>query len=198
MFKPIAVLAFAAALATAIATPAAAQSHSDDGAHFEFIINSGTLVPTGAQRDALARGPLTAAQLSYVIHPAVAITTSFGWARSRDIADADSPKLDVFTYDAGAEVRAERWLSLGMLSVSPFAGAGAGGRSYNYRYREADALHDLGVYGSAGGEIGIGSRLELRLEARDFVTRFEALDGAGSVATRNDVSLMFGLRLRIL
>jgi hypothetical protein len=198
MFKSIAVLALTAGVLAASSVPAAAQDAPAARPHFEYIINTGTLVPTGAQGDALGRGKLTAAQLSYVVTPAVAVTGSFGWARSRDIADAEDPRLDVFTYDVGAELRADRWLSAGIVSLSPFAGAGAGGRSYNYRNRDVDAAHDLGVYGSAGGEIGIGSRVELRLEARDFVSRFEGVDGAAVAATRNDVSFMFGMRVRIL
>ena len=46
--------------------------------------------PTGAQRDAIKQGSLTAAQVSYVIHPAFAVTASFGWARTRDIAKVAS------------------------------------------------------------------------------------------------------------
>ena len=75
---------------------------------WELRVPSGTLVPTGAQRDAIKRGNLTAVQLTYVARPALAITSTVGWARSRDVATADNPKLDVFTYDVGAEVRAPR------------------------------------------------------------------------------------------
>jgi hypothetical protein len=108
MFKSHVVYAIAAVvLATA---NAGAQAAPDQKPHFEFIVNSGSVLPTGAQRDAIKRANLTAAQLSYVIHPNFAVTTSVGWARTRDVASVGDPRLDMFTYDVGAEVRANRWL----------------------------------------------------------------------------------------
>src|SRR5690606_32763066 len=52
---------------------------------WEFLISSGAVVPTGAQRDVIKRGNLTAAQLTYVVRPSVAVTATLGWGRSRDI-----------------------------------------------------------------------------------------------------------------
>ena len=37
-------------------------------------------------------------------------------------------------------------------------------------------------------------RVHLRVEARDYVARFRALDGRGASHTRNDVALLVGLR----
>ncbi|HEX4682308.1 MAG TPA: hypothetical protein VH277_06360, partial [Gemmatimonadaceae bacterium] len=162
--------------------------------HWEFLVNSGTLVPTGVQRDAIRRANLTAAQLTYVVRPSFAITSTFDWARSRDVAVADDPKLDVFTYDVGAEVRAPRSMTGESVTFRPFAGAGAGGRSYNYRKLDVDATHDLAAYGSVGGEIGV-RRLRVRLEARDYMTEFKPLRGHGTSRSANDVVLMAGLRL---
>jgi len=86
---------------------APAQSEIEKKPTWEFLVSSGTVVPTGVQRDDIKRGNLTAAQLSYVMRPELALTATLGWARSRDVASADNPKLDVFTF-----------LLLGM-SVSP-------------------------------------------------------------------------------
>jgi hypothetical protein len=160
---------------------------------WELIVPSGTVVPMGSQRDAIKRANLTAVQLSYVPRPAFAITSTVGWARSRDIATAGDPKLDVFTYDLGAEVRAPRWISGKAVTFTPFAGAGAGGRSYNYRKLDVDATHNVSAYGSVGGELGI-RRIRLRLEARDYVTGFKPLSGEGAARTGNDVVVMAGLR----
>lgn len=160
---------------------------------WELIVPSGTVVPAGAQRDAVKRANLTAVQLSYVARPAIAITSTVGWARSRDIAAAGDPKLDVFTYDVGAEVRAARWINGKTVTFTPFAGAGAGGRSYNYRKLDVDATHNLSAYGSVGGELGI-RRIRLRVEARDYVTGFKPLTGEGAARTGNDVVVMAGLR----
>jgi hypothetical protein len=158
-----------------------------------FLVNSGTLVPTGAQRDVIKRGSLTAAQLTYVARSSLAITSTVGWARSRDITSVGDPKLDVFTYDIGAEVRAPRSITGNAVTFTPFAGAGAGGRSYDYRKLDIDATHNLAAYGSVGGELGV-RRVRVRLEARDYVTAFKPLSGSGAARTGNDVVLMAGVR----
>src|SRR5581483_5017461 len=91
---------------TAFAQASDSSSKPKPTSPWEFVVNSGTLIPTGAQGNAIKRGGVSAAQLTYVIRPMFAITSTAGWARSKDIATADNPKLDVFTYDVGAEVRA--------------------------------------------------------------------------------------------
>jgi hypothetical protein len=170
------------------------QVTSGKTARWELVVPGGAIVPTGVQRDAIKRGNLTAVQLTYVARPTLAITSTFGWARSRDIATAGDPKLDVFTYDVGAEIRAPRWLAGRAMTFSPFAGVGAGGRSYNYRKIDVAATHNVAAYASAGGELSYG-RLRLRLEARDYVTGFKPLDGVGAARTGNDIVVMAGLRL---
>lgn len=176
------------------AQQAEAQASTDKPARWELVTPSGALLPTGTQRDAIKRGNLNAVQLSYVARQAFAITSTFGWARSRDIATASDPKLDVFTYDIGAEARAPRWIAGNTMSLSPFAGVGAGGRSYNYRKLDVDATHDLSAYTSAGAELGI-RRVHVRLEARDYVSGFKPLSHQGAGRTGNDVVVMVGLRL---
>jgi len=171
-----------------------AQSATPQKPRWEVLIPSGTAVPTVTKGNTIKRGNLTAVQLSYVVRPNLAITSTLGWIRSRDIASAGSPKLDIFTYDLGAEVRAPRLTARKRLTFSPFAGAGAGGRSYNYRSLEVNATHNLGAYVSAGGALGLG-RVGLRLEVREYVTGFKPLGGQGSTRARNDVVVMVGLRV---
>jgi hypothetical protein len=191
----------AAALASSLVTTsglsaqvADTQTTPKQTSRWELIVPTGTLVPTGAQRDAIKRGNLSAVQLTYVARPSLAITSTLGWARSRDVATTGDPKLDLFTYDVGAEVRAPRWVAGKAVSFTPFAGAGAGGRSYNYRKLDVDATHNLSAYGSVGGELGI-RRVRVRVEARDYVTSVKPLFGEGSARTGNDVVVMAGLRL---
>lgn len=169
-----------------------AQDAAERDRPWEFLISSGAVVPTGAQRDVIKRGNLTAAQLTYVVRPSVAVTATLGWGRSRDITLQDQPKLDVFTYDVGAELRAGT--IGGAFGFRPFLGAGAGARSYDYRKLEMDATHNLAVYGSAGGELGAG-RVRVRLEVRDYLTGFKPLDGVGASDRRNDVVMLAGLRI---
>jgi hypothetical protein len=159
---------------------------------WELTLPTGTVVPVAAQRDAIKRGHLTAVQVSYVVRPDLAITSTVGWARSRDVASIGAPKLDVFTYDLGAEVRAPRWRAGKSITFSPFAGGGAGARSYNYRDLEVDARHNVGAYVGGGGEIGF-RRVRVRLEVRDYVTGFKPLAGPGTTQARNDVVVMTGL-----
>jgi hypothetical protein len=187
----------AAALGTVIASTLPAQVASQATPkqdHWEFLMTSGALMPTGSQRDAIRSAGLSAAQLTYLVKPSVAITSSFGWARSRDVAVANSPKLDVFTYDVGAELRVPRVTSSAPKSLTPFMGLGVGGRSYNYRKLDVDATHNASAYASVGGELGI-RRVHLRLEARDYVSGFKPLAGAGAARTGNDVVVMAGLRI---
>ena len=183
-------LASASALAAQTADTSATPERAP---RWELLVPAGTVVPTGAQRMALKRGNLTAAQLAYVVRPAFAVTATVGWARTRDLASAGDPKLDLFTYDVGAEVRAPRWRSGESVTFAPFAGVGAGGRSYNYRSLDVDATHNVAAYGAVGGELGV-RRVRLRVEARDYVAGFKPLGGAGAAATRNDVAVMAGLR----
>ena len=162
---------------------------------WEILVPTGRMLPMGVQRGALESGKLTALQVSYAVHPSLAITTMAGWARSRDIATLDDPKVDVFTYDLGAELRASRWDAGHGIMLRPFAGAGTGGRSYNYRSLDVDATHNLAAYVSMGGEVGY-RRIRLRLEARDYVTGFKPLTGGGDSDTRNDVVVMAGIGVK--
>jgi hypothetical protein len=160
---------------------------------WEFLVSSGNIVPTGAQRDAIKRSNLTVAQISYVVRPPIAITASIGWARSRDIATIGDPRLDVFTYDLGTEFRAPGWSTGPDVTFRPFTGIGAGARSYNYRSLEVDARHNVSGYVAAGGEFGF-KHVGLRLEVRDYVSGFKPLGGGGTATTGNDVVVMAGLR----
>jgi hypothetical protein len=164
---------------------------------WQLVVSSGSFIPTGAQRADLGRGKVTAAQASYLARPGFAVTASFGWGRTRDVAAPDTPRLHVFTYDLGAELRAVRWLDGRHLSLTPFAGVGAGGRTYDYRGVTADASHNVAGYASAGGEVGVGHLVTVRLEARDYVTRFKPLAGGGTSRARNDLMLVAGLRLGV-
>jgi len=182
----LALMSLAPLAADAQVTPAPQRS-------WEFLVTSGSMVPTGAQRETLRRGGITAAQLARVVRPSVALAATVGWARSRDVTQVGDPKLDVFLYDIGAEFRRLRRSAGGSRSLMPFAGVGAGGRTYNYRKLEADAVHNLTAYGSVGGEVGL-DRVSVRLEARNYVSGFKPLQGTGSRVTRNDVVLLGGLR----
>lgn len=177
----------AAALLT-VAPPATAQDTTPG--RLEFRVSSGHFVPT-QDKDVLKEGQVTAAQVSWLINSSLAVTTTFAWARSRDLTSTNSPKLDVFTTDLGLESRPVHWLANGLVAISPFFGVGAGLRSYDYRKLDRDPSHHAAGYGSLGAELGVG-RVGLRLEARDYVTTFTPLAAASE--TRNDVVFTAAIR----
>lgn len=172
----------------------AAQTSAPQARTWELRFTSGAFLPTGNQRNFLKDAQVSAAQVSWVVRPSLALTGTFGWARSRDIHTVDAPKLDVFTSDVGIEARSAKWFADRAVTFSPFVGLGAGARSYNYRKLDVDATNNLAGYGTAGGELGIG-RVGVRLEVRDYASGFKPLVGAGKSDTRNDVVMMVGLRL---
>jgi len=195
-------LAIARASLTAAATlglllitarAAAAQSPTPPSKRWDVLFTGGAFVPAGDQRNVLKDAQASAVQLSWLVRPSLAITGSFGWARSRDRILVNTPKLDVFTSDVGMEYRAPQLFAGHFVTFSPFAGVGGGARSYNYRKLDVDATHNLAGYGAIGGELGIG-RVGLRVEVRDYATGFKPLNGTGASATRNDVSIMAGLK----
>lgn len=181
------------AMALASTRPVEAQSLPQPSADWEFYVSGGWLIPTGAQRDSIKRADLTAVVVSYVPRPSFAITGTFEWARSHDLAVAGEPKLDVFICDVGAEARGSQMSLGGAWKVAPFIGIGGGARSYNIPKLPADPTYNLAAYGSVGGEFAI-HRVHLRLEVRDYVSSFKPLEGGGKAATSNDVVVMLGLR----
>jgi len=183
----------AAVLLFASWRPAEAQTPPQPPAAWEFYISGGWLIPTGAQRASLRGADLSAVVVSYVPRPSFAVTGTLEWARSRDLAIAREPKLDVFLCDVGAEARAHKMSMGGAWTVAPFLGIGAGTRSYNLRGLDVDTTHNLAGYGSVGGEFAI-HRVHLRLEVRDYVSSFKPLAGDGKAGTRNDLVVMLGLR----
>ncbi|MDB4906101.1 MAG: hypothetical protein JWO05_885 [Gemmatimonadetes bacterium] len=190
-----AVAVLVASAQVVVAQAPVAQAPAARPATWEFRATSGGLVPIGSQRAAIKRADYSAAQLSWLARPALAITGTLGWARSRDLAATNDPRLDVFTYDVGAEARTSQWFAGKAVTFTPFVGAGAGARSYNYRSLDVDATHNLAAYGAAGGELGMG-RVGVRLEVRDYTSGFKPLAGGGTSERRNDVVIMAGLRLR--
>lgn len=185
----------AAIAALAATTPilVSAQGVSPRDKTWEFRIPSGSLITTGDLRHEIKNAQSSAVQVSWYARPQLAIIGTFSWARSRDLASAGAPKLDVFTSDVGAEVRSAERNREGRLSARGFVGAGVGVRSYNHRTLDVDAAHNLAAYASVGGEMGI-QRIALRLEARDYATGFRPLITGGASNARNDVVVMVAVR----
>lgn len=180
----------ALALLVTFTHDAAAQTAPEPSPAWEFLVPTGGMIPTGAQRSALDRGALTTAQLLRVVQPALALTATLGWARSHDLASAGDNALDIIGFDLGTELRGTRWALGRGISLRPFAGIGAGARHYDHRHLALDASNKTTAYVSAGGEFGV-RRVRVRLEARDYLA--SARPFAGEHAD-NDVTLMAGVR----
>lgn len=181
------------ALLASFTSVASAQDAASRGSTWELRIPSGSFIATGAQGDQLKNAHLTALQVSWLVRPQLAVTGTFAWARSRDLASNGAPKLDVFTSDLGVEARSRKWSAASRVTVSTFGGIGAGIRSYDYVKLDAGARNNLAGYASAGGEVGMG-RAALRIEARNYTAGFKPLVGAGKSDTRNDTVIMAALR----
>lgn len=170
-----------------------AQTADHQTGHWEIRSANGSFVPTGELRGALKNAKLSGAQLTWNVRNAVAVTGTFTWAASRDLAASEAPKLDVFTSDIGVELCPKQWGDATGVSFSSFTVLGAGARSYNYRKLAVDATHNVAGYAGAGAELGVG-RFGMRVEVRDYVSGFKPLRGAGRAQTRNDVVVMAGIR----
>jgi len=164
-------------------------------AGFELRPYVGAYVPTGDQRDLLKDAVLVGAQASWRLTSALAVTGTVGWSPSKDRITPGDQTLDVYQYDIGLEGRLGNGSASTAWSFTPFAGLGIGGRTYNYRDLDVESKTNVAGYGALGGELGVG-RWGLRLEARDYVSRFEPLTGSGETKTRNDVTIVTGITLR--
>ena len=103
--------------------------------------------------------------------------------------------LDVLHYDVGVEGRAASWLRGTSWDLTRFAGLGVGGRTFSYRDVDGDEQSQVAGYGALGEEIGFG-HFGLRLEARDYLSRYVPTGGSGDAETRNDLTLAPGLTFR--
>jgi hypothetical protein len=186
------VLGGIALAAVALVNPLDAQAPASRD--FEIRPYVGAFLPTGDQRDLLKDALLVGAQASYRVIPQLAITGTLGWSPTEDRVGAGQT-LDLLQYDVGGELRAPAWIQRASWDFTPFFGLGVGGRTYDYRDLDTDATTNVAGYGALGGEFGFG-QFGLRLEGRDYVSRFKPLTGSGEPKTRNDVAVAAGLTIR--
>ena len=149
----------------------------------------GAYIPTGDQRDFLKDAVLVGTQASWNALDQLSVTGSFAWTPSKDKIRAGNQTLDAFQYDLGVELRSAQ-TTIGI--VSPFVAGGLGGRTYSYRDLDVDSKTDFDGYGGVGLDVKAGP-VTLRVEGRNYVSRFQPLSGGGDTKTRNDIALFAAL-----
>lgn len=180
---------------TALTRPAAGQGDSqpDTPRRWELRITSGSMMPVGELSDALRSAPLTAAQVAWLPRPRLAVVSTIGWARSRDLVALGAPKVDAITADLGAELRSRTRTFGAGGRLGGFVGSGLGVRRYDSRAANADATHHFATYAAVGGDVDL-HRVGLRLELRDYVGGFAGTTGAGARTIGSDLVVMATLR----
>jgi hypothetical protein len=150
----------------------------------------GALIPTGDQRNVINDATLVGGQLALEMNGFLHLVGTFGYAGPNfDQQVATSGHVHIYQYDLGGEMFKDMELSSGW-RLRPFFGLGAGLRTYDLT--EAGSENYPAGYGALGSEFQL-SRFALRIEARDYLTRFKGLSGNEDAATRNEVALSAGL-----
>jgi hypothetical protein len=195
----VACIVIVAGLAAA-SLPATAQSEEQRfwpmGGVVEVRGFGGALVPLGAQKQVFDRAVLTGFQWSWHFSRPVAVTGTVAWSPNHARQTSGDPAIDIFQFDLGVEARGGAWLSGEEWDVRPFLGVGAGGRTYVFRHLNSPARMYRAGYGAGGADFGFGP-VGLRLEVRDYVTRFRQFFGPGVNTWRNELALSAGFRLRL-
>jgi len=158
---------------------------------------AGAYIPTGDQADVLKSSFLVGIQAAVEVNEALHLLGTFGYATPRPDRPAIGNDVHIYQYDVGAELfriipfSDDRW------SFRPFAGAGLGARTHDFKDRsDTDAQTYFAGYGALGAEIQ-HRRVALRIEARDYVTRFKGLLGNEAAVARNDVMLGAGVAFHV-
>jgi hypothetical protein len=151
----------------------------------------GAFFPTGDERDLLKDAFLVGGQVGVEIAEQIHLIGTFGYVPNKDRALFPQPDVGIFQYDVGVE--AFRIVSTeSSWELRPFIGLGGGARTYDPSPGGTET--NLAGYGALGMEFQNGT-LALRLEGRDYLTRFKGLTGNQDAKTRNDIMTMVGVAL---
>ena len=172
----------------ALAAPLRAQESTTIGA-FELRPVVGAFVPTMTMRDEFRDAPLYGVQGGFEFNSNVHMLLGGFFSRNDTHQTiVGSKRADIWQFDAGAEMN-------GIASMGrdwffrPFVGGGLGMRIYDYSATAGNSR-------SFAGYAGIGTEFQrfvgaIRLEARDYVTKYES-PLTGTSKARNDVGVTLG------
>jgi hypothetical protein len=151
----------------------------------------GGYMPTGELRDDFKVATIVGAQGALEINRNLHVLGSVGWIHGHNKFAGFSKDLTyIWQYDGGIELNLVREIGNGWM-FRPLVGLGGGGRTYDYQAAEAGRKTMLAGYGALGMEFQKGI-VALRVEGRDYVTRFESPLTVDK-KMRNDATLSFGL-----
>jgi len=149
---------------------------------------AGVLIPTGKQLGIINRTWMVGLQGGVELAERVHAIGTFAWA-----ANPSSSDPSVFDYNAGIEAFQPFHMTADW-QLRPFAGVGLGARTYR-NHPGADhptTQTQFAGYGALGTEFQI-RRIALRVEGRDYLSRFQGLSGTDRTRTANDVTVAGGV-----
>jgi hypothetical protein len=146
----------------------------------------GAFVPTGPQRDILKDALFVGAQGAVEMRDRLHFVGTLAWAPNKTSSD-----VCVYSYDVGVETFRPYDMN-GRWQFRPFVGGGIGGRTYVDHGNNSQKETNLGGYAALGSEFQL-NWLAIRLEGRDYATRFKGLLGNQKAEARNDVALFTGV-----
>lgn len=193
--------ALAFALTALLTAGGGAQTRGQDTAELavrrrlEFRPVLGGLLATGAQKRAFEDGALVGIQLAAEVHRIVHVVGAFAYVPTQTRrADGGLDQIRILQWDLGVELNA-RLRRRGHWTPKPFIGAGVGHRTFGNVRRDMRRGYPT-VYGGLGIEYQTDV-VGVRLEARDYVSRFAGFDAAEPDAVRNDIGLAIGIAYHI-
>ncbi len=149
-----------------------------------------------------ANTPMVGAQLAVPLVPGLSLTGNVGYA-SGDvrvglpiIGGVNVGTNNLWVYDAGLELGG---LSRGGSGIAPFVQGGVGGMTHNLRSSFVSLQStNLAYIAGVGVDVGVTRHLALRVQARDYMGRFDTEEAIG-LGSRGDLShnwaLSAGLKL---
>jgi len=178
-------LAFSLVVLGLVPVVASAQVHSEVR---PFV---GMFLPTGDQRDTFKDAVLTGGQLALEAADVVHFVGTFAFSSS-DFRSGirTSGHMHIYQADVGGELFRDVALN-DAWRFRPFVGLGAGARIYDPTGTASTRTYPAG-YGALGAEFQ-WSPFAMRLEARDYLSRFKGVTGDGKASARNDILLNAGL-----
>jgi hypothetical protein len=155
----------------------------------------GAFVPTGDHGDELDGALMMGSSLAFRTSETLSLVGRLTWSGSNAKQLSGSPEVKVYSYDLGAEYRVADVAAGRSWRLRPFVGGGVGGRTYNADVSGMKNETDFVGYGALGIQADY-KKIGVRIEGRDYLSRYDGLSGTDDRATRNDIGISAGLAFR--